>query len=224
MEKMVLIFVLAGCLLIPISRAETGDSLYSMPADTFLQMERVRQPIDLARIDHMMLSAAIFHETNQRRKNHDLAPLDHLPELQEAAELHARSMAEEGYLSHTNQDSSKRRTPWDSVRLAGLKPSFVSENVADHFGIQYEPGTRVYPSEKNGRVQFSRTPGGPPIPNHTYRSFAESLLDQWMGSPLHRENILSGQARYLGAACAKREPESRMAMEKFYCVQVFAAL
>jgi len=224
MKKLALTLILAGCLLVPVSRAEKGDPLYTMAADRFFRLDRVGQPIDLSRIDKNLLSAAIFHETNQRRKNQGLAPLDLLPGLHEAAEMHANSMARGGYLSHTNPDDPKRKTPWDRVRLTGLKPSYVSENVATHFGIRYEPGTRAYPSKKNGDVRFSRTPGGPPIPNHTYRSIAESLLDQWMGSPPHRKNIVSERAHYLGAACAKREPETRTAMVKFFCVQVFAAL
>lgn len=218
-----LAFALAGCQVVQVSRAETGARFHAIPAKEFFGLEQVRQAIDFARIDGRLLSASIFHVTNQRRKEQGLTPLGYLPEIGEAAEMHARSMAEGNYLSHAEPGDPKGRTPWDRVVMTGLTPSYVAENIATHFGIQYEPGTPVYPSEVKGKVRFSRTPGGSPIPNHTYRSFAETLLDQWMGSPPHRQNILSEKARKLGAACAEGKPESRMDMEKFFCVQVFAA-
>lgn len=204
---------------IPSIPAAQEPDLYSMPPDEFFRIKRVQQPIDLSNIDQELLSAAVFQETNRIRKEHRLASLAHVPGLEEAARMHARNMAEGNYLSHTNPEDPERRTPWDRVRLAGLDPSYVAENVATHFGIQYEPGTEVYIIEKEGRAEYRETRDSPPIPNHTYRTFAKTLLAQWMDSTGHRRNILSERAESLGAACAKGNREG---MPKFYCVQVFA--
>jgi uncharacterized protein YkwD len=59
---------------------------------------------------------------------------------------------------------------------------------------------------------------GEPMPPHTYSSFAQALLDDWMNSPGHRENILSDEAPYLGAACAYQDDDE---MPLYYCVQLF---
>jgi uncharacterized protein YkwD len=49
--------------------------------------------------------------------------------------------------------------------------------------------------------------------------FAKALLDDWMSSPGHRENILHKSARYLGCACVPLLEDA--SMEKIYCTQVF---
>ena len=73
---------------------------------------------------------------------------------------------------------------------------------------------------KRGRRQFSYRSDGEPIPPHTYRTFAAQLLDQWMKSPGHRANILADQPTLLGAACVPSK--SKLGMDQFHCVQVFA--
>ncbi len=202
--------------------AQPPDSLYGMPADTFFKLEKVRSPIADGHIDQELLSAAVFHATNQRRAAEGLDRLRHDYRLDEAALIHARNMARGQYLSHVNPDDPALRTPLDRVRAAGIAPRYVAENVATHFGIQYDAGTRVFIVQENPRPLFSETPDGAPIPSHTYRSFAQTLLDQWMDSPAHRQNILAPEAGYLGAGCVKHQTQG-MGMDKFYCVQVFAA-
>lgn len=202
----------------PVESAGQEQDLYSMTSDQFFRMERVQQSIEFSNIDQPLLSAAVFHETNRRRDKNKLPSLMHVPGLEEASRMHARNMAKGQYLSHMNPDTPKRRSPLDRVQLTGLEPVYVSENVATHFGIQYEPGTKVYISEKNGEARYRETRESPPIPNHTYRTFAQTLVEQWMNSKGHRRNILSEKAGSLGAACAKGDHER---MTQFYCVQVF---
>ncbi len=69
------------------------------------------------------------------------------------------------------------------------------------------------------RGQFSRTPNGQPIPNHTYRSFAEAVIDFWMSSPKHRENLLAKEALQLGCGAAFFRDDQ--GFPKFKLVQVF---
>ena len=117
-------------------------------------------------------------------------------------------MAERNVLTHANPDAPELRTPSDRVRAAGLVPGFVAENVATHFGIRYRSGSPIYRVDRDGRRGFSATPGGPPIPPHTYLTFARSLLDQWMASPGHRQNILSKSARMEAACTPRRTPRA----------------
>jgi hypothetical protein len=76
-----------------------------------------------------------------------------------------------------------------------------AENLASYFGIRYQPRERVY-RLPSGKGQFSRTRHGQPIPNHTYRSLAEAVIDFWLSSPPHRANMLAEHALELGCGAA----------------------
>ena len=200
--------------------AEPSGALSQVAPSEFFEKGKVEEKIDLRHIDHSLLSAAIFHETNRKRKQHGRDQLSHLPRLDEASRMHARDMAEHEYVAHINPREQALRTPHGRVREAGLDDiRFLAENVASHFGIQYEPGRVVFPIEKDGDTEYSYQLGGEPIANHTYRSFAESLVDEWMNSPGHRENILSEKPVFLGAGCSRGEGDEGPV--KLYCVQLF---
>jgi uncharacterized protein YkwD len=174
--------------------------------------------IDVAAIDHDLLSAAVFHETNRRRAEYSRASLGYRPELQEAARLQARGMARTGAVSHRHPDRRLRTLP-DRLAFVGLQAAFAAENTAMTFGIRYTPGAAVYRRTEGGRVLFSYQPDGAPIQPHTYRSFAEALLAQWMRSADHRQNILDESPRELGTGHAHARNEQ--GMDVFYSVQVF---
>ncbi len=197
-----------------------SDSLYRMAASEFFSKAEVDEKIDLKHINHDLLSAALFHETNKKRKENGKEQLDHLPRLDEASRMHARDMAEHEYVAHINPREQELRRPLDRVREAGLNDiRFVAENVASHFGIQYEPGEMVFAVEEDGETKYYYERGGEPIESHTYRSFAETLVDNWMKSQGHRKNILAEKAEFLGTGCSKEEGEKGPV--KFYCVQLF---
>lgn len=194
-------------------------SLFDLPAESFFAREGVDFPIEAQKVDHELLCAALFHETNLRRRQTGRPPLGHSPRLDAAARMQAADMAQYGFLSHTNPHRPGGRTPGDRAQLAGFHFRFLAENVATHFAIQYQSGKTVY------RVQsgtgYSYRPNGPPIPGHTYRSFASTLLDQWMNSPGHRRNILSDQPRQFGSDC--RLGREKNSLDEFYCVQLFGS-
>lgn len=83
----------------------------------------------------------------------------------------------------------------------------------------YKSGRSFYSREENGRKIYSYEPDGPPIRMHTYWSFAQALLDNWMNSSGHRKNTLHKNVDYLG--CASELPRNPNAMETFYSTQVF---
>jgi uncharacterized protein YkwD len=170
-----------------------------------------------------------MHETNRRRVKEGVSSLWHDAKVDEAAVLHAKDMAENRYLSHEEPEKPKgprRRMPIDRVRAVGLKPMLVAENIATQFGIQYKSGKPVYDLSQWGRKGLSYRPNGDPIPRHTYLSFARTVVDSWMASPAHRENILVRDARYIGSAAREEWPgKGRKSgdeeFHKFYVAQVF---
>lgn len=194
-------------------------TLFDMPAETFFALESAGLPIDAPKVDHNLLAAALFHGTNLRRRENGHPPLRHDPRLDAAARMHATDMSLNNYLSHTNPHRPKRRTPMDRALLAGFQFRFLAENIATHFAIQYESGVTVY--QVPAGSGYSYRPDGPTIPRHTYRSFASTLLDQWMNSPGHRQNILSDPPELFGSDCRLRQEKS--GLDKFYCVQLFGS-
>jgi len=184
----------------------------------FLEFAPATRRIDFDDIDHGLLAAAVFHETNRVRAEQRLPALAFRPELENAARLQAEAMARMETVSHRHPDAELRELS-DRLEHVGLQPAFAAENVAMSFGIEYEAGEQVFPRRENGERVFSSQPDGEPIPPHTYISYAEQLLQQWMNSPGHRENILREDPEELGSG--HRHAVNEMGMDIFYSVQVF---
>jgi uncharacterized protein YkwD len=202
--------------------AEQQDSRkadwFKISPEEFAKLEQPKQPLDTNRLNHELLSAAVWHETNRRRREHELERLEHSPAADRAADFQARAMAKDRFVSHSNPEPG-HETLEDRLRAAKIKPRFAAENVAMTFAIKYKSGEPVYPREENGPTLFSYEPGGPPIPPHSYASFAETLVQEWMASPGHRKNILDARARRFGFSA--RPASSEIGMDVLYSVQVF---
>ncbi len=158
---------------------------------------RFNQKLDPDAIDYPLANAAIFFMTNEVRVKNGLTPLEYSQELEIAAWHHSRLMVEKNFFSHTNSRDNGRRDPSSRGKLAGITNPSLAENIAESFGINYRPGSPIYPKNVE-KGEFSYSANGPLIESHTYISLAESLLTQWMNSSGHRSNILSKSALQLG--------------------------
>ena len=188
-------------------------------ADSFRKLQAANQAIDPERVNLRLLEAAVFHETNRRRTAQKLDPLRYDAKVRAAAAIQSRAMAKTGVVSHENAKANAK-SPSERAQLAGLsRPALLAENVASSFGRRYRSGEKFYVRDEHGRKVYSAEPDGPPIPMHTYLSFASALLDSWMDSPEHRKNILVKDAKYLGCSCVRGE--ERTPLETYYCTQVF---
>jgi uncharacterized protein YkwD len=203
----------------PGSEARSKTDLFTRyDAKSFAKLRQAQQIIDPDAVNYDLVDAAVFHETNRRRQQQRLPLLKHDENARAAARMQSRAMAKGAFVDHENPDP-KKKTMSDRAKLAGLRAQVLAENVASSFGRRYKSGQPFYSREENGRKIYSSEPDGPPIPMHTYLSFAEALVDSWMKSPGHRKNILHNDVEYLGCACAL--PRNPNAMETFYCTQVF---
>ena len=196
-----------------------NDALKRLPAAG-------RQQIDTDQIDFPLLAAVIFAESNRQRRLHRLNSLIYLPELETISTLHAKDMVLHQFFDHVNPVESLKRTVADRLDLVDLAATFYAENIARTFALQIDLNsennphrTEVYPLSTPG--QFSLTANGPPIPPHTYSSFAQDLVESWMESPTHRRNLLDTQARYLGCGCAQEVDDA--GFSTIVCGQVFYA-
>ncbi len=221
-------FFTAAAISLPMCLAAEDDAtassgrvmeLHGVSPGDFAKIEKVQTAIDFENIDLALLDAAVFHETNRQRVKNDLPPLGFKPVLREAASIQVRGMIRMKAISHEHPDADKK-TLEDRFRLLGIETNILAENVAMVFGIRYESGTNVYKRKNAGRMVYSEEPDGPPIAPHTYASFAEHLLAEWMASPGHRRNILRKELETLGTS--SRHDRSALGMDSFYCAQEFA--
>ena len=192
---------------------------YSLSYEDFLKINKVNKSIDFSTIYYPLLHAAIFYETNQERKKAGIPLLLFHQSLEAAAYGHALDMRTYDFFSHTSVVSGKESVGERAI-LAGFNWSWVGENIAISFGIDYTASTPVYTPNQNGGY-FSYEYKGEPILPHTYLSLAKAVVNQWMNSPGHKANILNVNYNYLGIGAAHFTDESFYMMDNFYGVQVF---
>ncbi|OWZ82681.1 stalk domain-containing protein [Natranaerobius trueperi] len=138
-------------------------------ASNFRNSNLLNESINYENIDYPRLNAAIFYATNEIRKEYNLSTVKHSKNLEIAAWNHSISMAKHDFFSHYNEHEDSRHSPEDRGRLAGIDNPSIAENLAQ---------------------TTSR--------NDTYLSFADTVIDMWMGSEGHRQNMLSASPLQLG--------------------------
>lgn len=158
------------------------------------------EPIDFAAVDAERMDRAIRDATNRARGKQGLPPLRGQPLLTKAAQAHARRMTAGRFFSHTDPGDPGARTPTDRALAAGIKNPKIAENIALRAAIQHGQADGPVYVRDLAAGRFSRSPGGPLIPPHTYASFAAAIVQQWMDSPGHRRNILAPEALEIGCA------------------------
>ncbi|TGN20490.1 CAP domain-containing protein [Leptospira idonii] len=164
---------------------------------TFFSYAPAKEVIDFSNIDYPLLNAAIFFEASKERRKLGLRPFRYSPLCEQAAFGHAQDMVTYNFYSHTSKVTGKEALK-DRLELVGILNSIAGENIIVSFGIDYKPGTPVYTPEQNNGSFFSYQKNGTPIPNHTYVSLAESLVESWMNSPPQRRNVLNPDFSYMG--------------------------
>lgn len=113
----------------------------------------------------------IHEEVNHRRSERGLDPLDWDQTVASVSRAHSKDMADRGYFAHTNPDGEG---PFDRYRSVGGGCHAYGENIAMTWVGQ--------PVE---------TEGGDVVSYETDDELAAGLVEQWMNSPGHRENMLS---------------------------------
>ena len=104
-------------------------------------------------------------------------------------------MAMNLYFNHINKKDTKRKTPDDRAKLAGVVNPYIAENITEGFILNYTSMRDVYP---RGKGEFSYTPDGELLTPVSYLQLAEELLKSWMNSPPHKENIMSKNNMEMG--------------------------
>lgn len=218
------------------TQSNWNDSMYSRyNYSTFQAYGPANQAIDFKNIDYELLCAAIFYATNKERVNGtttspasggtslNLKPFEYSQYLKYSAQMHAYDMVANNFFDHENPYDSTKKTPFDRMALCYVTGGMRAENIADVFGIAYQSGSNFIPPNRGSSV-FVDGVTKKPIPPHTYNSFSQALLSDWMHSPGHRANILEKQLVYLGCGAAFYNDPECYGIQKFKCVQNFGSI
>jgi uncharacterized protein YkwD len=203
------------------ARPEWSDRLYS-PFDERVYREISAEQIDADHLDRELVAATIWRETNAIREKHGLQALGYCAPCRRAAQEYSDDMVRRDFFlaDHGHPDKS-RATPrlrMDAAQL--VNATGWGENIAVTFALQYKSGRPFYLPEKAGDPYLDEHQK--PLLPHSYQSFAQSVVEQWMNSPHHRANILDKDWTHFGAACTSyREKDG---FPKLKCTQDFARL
>ncbi|MBN2766634.1 MAG: CAP domain-containing protein [Paludibacteraceae bacterium] len=215
--KSILLYLIFSC---PFVVFANGTDIYSgYSHSNYRSILGVNMEVDFESPNYKLLNALVFFRTNEIRVEKGLHALKHHERLEQAAGMHASDMLKGDFFAHDNPLQQERKTPSDRYRLCGISNPYAAENIANNFAIKYKANTAVYVLDEEKGL-FSYEPDGEAIARHSYLSFAESVVEKWMGSKGHRENILRSTALELGCGCLFYRDKNG-SMPKFMCVQNF---
>ncbi|MCC5944878.1 MAG: CAP domain-containing protein [Bernardetiaceae bacterium] len=219
-KALFILLVFIASLQMSLAQARWTVSMYSQHNfESFGKLPMANSEIDFNHIDYTLLNAAIFYATNRMRVRYNKKPFVYDANLEKAAVFHSNSMVKYDFFSHTGVENGYK-SMMDRMRAFKVTGRSYAENIASTFGIQYRAGSSFRPP-RGANTQFIDARTNKPIPVHTYLSFAVALVQQWMESPGHKQNILNSSYTKLGCGAAFYRDGS-FSMPYFKCTQNFA--
>ena len=185
------------------------------PAQTSTAMGSQRFPGGVA-LNGSEIESWVIEFTNQERTDAGLRPLSHDSAISGIARSHSEHMARLNLLEH----EIGGRDPTDRALAAGYNCRAYSRDGSYSYGLS--ENIFEYP-----RVTLWTGRFGSYSPSEYHRdseAMAESLVQGWMRSPGHRENILDADARRIGVGVAIQESlEYGFVSETVFATQNFSA-
>ncbi len=181
--------------------AAFADSQYSQfTYETFSKSPLANEEIDLTNIDYDLLNAAIFYASNKQRKLHNKNPFTFYPLLRDAAVTQSTQMVKYNFFDHVNNKNAKLKTLKDRLESVGGSGKYLAagENISEYFLLNYKPNEYYRVEKVNNKPVYYNTKTNKQIRPHTYLSFGEAIVADWMTSPGHRANILDDRFTHLG--------------------------
>jgi uncharacterized protein YkwD len=174
-------------------------------------------PLDRYGLDQWLLDAAVRHEVNAERCDRGLPPLAEDPALARAATYHSGDMVTHDFFDHSSPVEG-RATPADRLTQTGTKFTRLAENLATLSVYDFED--RHFITRDPEKCDFAFSRNGPAIRPRSYAAAAKALVESWMDSSGHRNNILSPEMTRVGTGAAV-QPEPDVCGE-LVVAQVFA--
>jgi len=162
----------------------------------------VDQSLNPRRLDRKLLEKALVDVTNRVRERYRLDACRYYVKLKNAARGHSEDMVRHDFFSHVSPVPARRQLV-DRIQLAGV--ARANTVVGENIGVDYYlkiADVPYYKTYRNGQVVYISHETDEVIGYQSYREFSESMVDKWMRSPGHRENILNGDFDRIGIGVA----------------------
>jgi uncharacterized protein YkwD len=149
------------------------------------------------------LDAALFQLTNEQRTKFKLPIFFYSYALHKATNQHSDAMINQDFYNHENPYSPANRKMTDRIFLNTSEFKQMAENIAQHDILAGIDERYCFQIPKNGEdyvyidCETKKT-----LLIRTYADLARSVVNGWMNSPHHRENILNPNLKAL--ACSGR--------------------
>ena len=174
-----------------------------MSSADFMKLPEVNKPIDAKNPNNELLDAALFHLTNDQRVIHKLPRFYYSHSLHKATVQHSEAMINLDFYNHENPYSPANRKMSDRIFLYTWEFKEMAENIAQHDILGGDDNKYCFQNPKNiQEYVFLDCDTKKPLPMRTYVDLACSVVNGWMNSPHHRENILNPRLKFL--ACSGR--------------------
>ena len=131
-------------------------------------------------LDRALVEQYVHEAVNEERTARGLEALAFDEDLQEIARSHSQDMAERDYFAHTDPEGNSFA---DRYEAHGYECRAYTDD-----GYYYTGGENIAYTYFDQPV---RTSSGEVVEHTTERELAEGIVDQWMNSDGHRENILA---------------------------------
>jgi uncharacterized protein YkwD len=183
--------------------SQKDSVLYKMSAADFMKLPEVNRPIDVRNPNNSLLDAALFHVTNEQRIKNNLPKFNYSYSLHRATNEHSEAMINQDFYNHENPYSPANRKMIDRIFLNTKEFKEMAENIAQHDILGGNEEKYCFEIPKNSQdYVYLNCDTKKPIPMRTYAELALFVVNSWMNSPHHRENILNPRLKSL--ACSGR--------------------
>ncbi len=183
--------------------AQLDSDFYKMTATNFMKIPEVNQPIDARKPNDNLFDAALFHATNEQRVKHNLPVFEYSSTIHKAANGHSEAMIEQDFYNHENPYSPANKKIQDRIFRYTIEFKRMAENIAQHDIIGGKDKLYCFQHPKNGEDYiYLNCDKKKIIPVQTYAELARNIVNGWMNSPHHFENIVN--PKLTSMACAGR--------------------
>jgi uncharacterized protein YkwD len=163
---------------------------------------KTRETLHPDRLDRDLLERAIIYFTNREREKHRLRSCRYEEKLREAARSHSEEMVRHRYFSHESPIPENREL---LDRIKKVQIPLANTVMGENIGVDYLlkiAGVPYYKTYRQGKIVYISVDTEEPIGYQSYWDFAKSMVDNWMKSSGHRENILNEKFDRIGIGVA----------------------
>ena len=177
----------------------------------FFAIKMLKNQITKDTLDVDLLNSAIFYCTNQERIRFNISACEFHPVLRDSSIIHSAQMKMHDFFNHENHFNPQYKTLRDRVNSIMTEKnsgfSCIGENISDYPILKTEGNKFVVKSLFNNQRYYS-IDGLREIHPFTYEELAREVVNGWMNSQGHRQNILNPQFKFLGCGAVMYEKKN----------------